>query len=98
MTAQTRIRLNIITEIEKYLIEEMNQRKSCSKKVSKYVTAFDYQIFLSATTGGVSIVLFTSVMRAPVGLASASFTLIFSLTTGIIKKLQSIARNKKNHP
>ena len=98
MTAQTRIRLNIITAIEKYLIEEMNQRKSCSKKVSKYVTVFDYQIVLSATTGGVSIILFTSVVRAPVGIASASFTLFFSLTTGITKNLQSIARNKKNHP
>ena len=29
------------------------------------------------------------------GIASASLTLIFSLTTGIIKKLLSIARNKK---
>ena len=28
-------------------------------------------------------------------IASASFTLIFSLTTGIIKKLLSITRNKK---
>ena len=34
-------------------------------------------------------------MEAPVGIASASFTLIFSLKTGIIKKLLSITRNKK---
>ena len=34
-------------------------------------------------------------MGAPVGIASASFTLIFSLKTGIIKKLLSITRNKK---
>ena len=34
----------------------------------------------------------------PVGIASASFTLIFSLTTGIVKILLSITRNKKkNH-
>ena len=32
---------------------------------------------------------------APVGIASASFTLIFSLTTGIVKKLLSTTRNKK---
>ena len=38
---------------------------------------------------------FTTVIGAPVGIASASFTLIFSLTTGIIKKLLSITRNKK---
>ena len=31
----------------------------------------------------------------PVGIASANFTLNFSLTTGIIKKLGSITTNKK---
>ena len=41
------------------------------------------------------IISFTSVVGAPVGIANASFALIFSLTTGIIKKLQSITRNKK---
>ena len=69
------------------------------QKLSKYVAAFNYidkiLIVLSATTGGVSICSFTSVVGAPVGIASASFTLIFSLTTGIIKKLLSITRNKK---
>ena len=50
---------------------------------------------LSATTGGVSIILFTSVVGAPVGIESANFTLIFSLTIGIVKKLLSTKRNKK---
>ena len=36
-----------------------------------------------------------SVVGAPVGIAAPSFTLIFSLTTGIIKKLLSIIRKKK---
>ena len=36
-----------------------------------------------------------SVVRAPVGITSASFTLIFSVITVIIKKLLSIIRNKK---
>ena len=69
------------------------------KQLSKYVTSFDYidkiLIALSATSGGVSIISFTSAVGAPVGIASASFTLIFSLTTGIIKKLLSITRSKK---
>ena len=34
-------------------------------------------------------------MGAPVGIATASFTLIFSLTTGIIKNLLSLTRNEK---
>ena len=99
LTEETKIRLNKITKIENYFHQEINQRKSCSKKLSKYVTAFDYidkiLIVLSATTGGVSIISFTSIIGAPVGIASASFTLIFSLTTGIVKKLLNITRNKK---
>ena len=99
LTDQTKYRLNEITKIENYFIEEIIQRKSCIKKLSKYVTTFDYidkiLIVLSATSGRVSIISFTSVIEAPAGIASASFTLIFSLTTGIIKKLLSITRNKK---
>ena len=52
-------------------------------------------IVLNATTGGVSIISFTSTVGGPVGIASASFTLFFSLTTGIVKKLLNITRNKK---
>ena len=67
--------------------------------MNKYVTAFDYivkiLIVLSATRSGVSISWFTSVLGAPVGIASASFTLIASLTTGIVKKLLNITRNNK---
>ena len=36
-----------------------------------------------------------SVVGAPIGIAGASFTLIFFLTTGIVKKLLSIRKNKK---
>ena len=52
-------------------------------------------IVLSATTGGVSICSFSSVVGAPVGIASASFALTFSLTTDIVKKLLSTTRNKE---
>ena len=71
LSEQTKFRLDEISKIENYFIEEINQRKLCSKKLSKYVAAFDYidkiLIVLSATTGGVSICSFTS---APVGIAS----------------------------
>ena len=99
LSEQTKFRLSEITGIENYFHQEINQRKLCFKKLSKYVTAFDYidkiLIVLSATTGGVSIILFMSVVGVTAGIASASFTLIFSLTTGIIKKLLNITRNKK---
>ena len=91
LSEQTKFRLSEIIGIENYFHQEINQRKSCSKKLNKYVTAFDYidkiLIVLSAASSGVCIILSTSVVGASVGIASASITLIFSLTTGIIKKL-----------
>ena len=99
LSEQTKFWLSEIIGIENYFHQEINQRKSCSKKLNKYVTTFDYidkiLIVLSATTRGVSIISFRSFVRAPVGIASASFTLIFSLTTGIVKKLLNRTRNKK---
>ena len=73
-----------------------------SKKLSKYIAAFDYidkaLIVLSAISGGVSLIPFASVMGILTGIGNASFALVFSLTTGIIKKVLKIARNiKKKH-
>ena len=80
-------------------IKKLIKRESCIKKLSKYEAAFDYiekiLIALIATTRGVSICSFTSVVCAPVGIASTGFTITFSLTTGIVKKLLSITRYKK---
>ena len=42
LTDQTKIRLNKITNIGNYFNQEINQRKLCSRKWSKYVAAFDY--------------------------------------------------------
>ena len=102
LTEQTKIRLNKIIEIGNYFHQEINQRKICSKKLSTYVAAFDFidkiLIVLGATSGGVSIISFTSVVEAPVAIASASITLIFFLLLGIIKQLLSItsSKNKKH--
>ena len=43
LTGQKKFRLNEISKIENYFHKEINQRKSCSKKLSKYVAAFDYK-------------------------------------------------------
>ena len=70
-----------------------------SQKLNKYISAFDYfdktLIVLSATSGGTSIISFSSVIGAPAGIASASLGLVFSLTTGIIKLFLKITRKKK---
>ena len=99
LSEQTKFRLSEIIGIESYFYQEINQRKSCSKELSKYVTAFHYidkiLMVLSAASSGVSIISFTSIVGTPVGIAHASPTLAFSLTTGIVKKLLNITRNKK---
>ena len=42
LSDQTKFRLSEIIKIENYFHQEINQRKSCTKKISKYVTTFDY--------------------------------------------------------
>ena len=71
-----------------------------SKRLSKYIASFDYfdksLIILSVATGSISIASFATVIGAPVGIVS--FSLSFSISTGIIKKLLRATRNKnKKH-
>ena len=81
------------------LTKKLTKKKSCSKKLSKFIAAFDYidKVLgaISVESDGVCIIFSVSVVGALIGIAGASFTLIFSLTIGIIKKLLSITRNKK---
>ena len=67
--------------------------------MSKYVSTFNYidkiLIALNATTGGVCIISHATVVSTPIGIVSARFTLLFVLTTGIVKKLFTTTRNKK---
>ena len=102
LSDQTKFRLYEIKKIENYVISEINEKKSYSKKLNKYVTIFDYidkiLIVLGVPSSGVSIISFVSTIGVPAGIASASFTLIFSITTGIIKKLLSTTiKKKKKH-
>ena len=90
LSEQTTFRLSEIIGIENYFHQEINQRKSCIKTLGKYVTTFDY---IEKILIAVCIISSASVIGAPVGIASASFTLIFSPTTGILKKLLSITKN-----
>ena len=96
---QTKFRLNEINKVKEYFNLEIQKRKQMTKKLSKYIAAFDYfnktLIILFSTCWGVSIISFVSDTGAPLGIASASFSLAFSLTTKIIKKLLKITRNKK---
>ena len=70
-----------------------------SKRLSEYIASFDYVgkslIVLSATSGSLSIVSFATVIEAPEGIASVTFSLAFSISTGIEKKLLKTTQNKK---
>ena len=92
-------RLSKISEIEDYFITEIKERELLSKKLSKYISFFDYfdksLIVLSVTSGSVSIASFGTVIGKPIGIRSASLSLTFSLCTGLVKKILKATRNKK---
>ena len=62
-----------------------------SKRLSKFIASFDYfdksWIVWSVTSGSISTASFATVIGVPVGIASASFSLVFSISTGIVKKI-----------
>ena len=93
------LRLNKINKIEDYFTTGNKERETISKRLNKYVAVFDYidkiLIVLSVTSGGISIICFSSNIGAPILIASPSSSLVFSLTKGIIKKLLKKTRNKK---
>ena len=101
LSDQTKFRLAETNQIKDYFNSEIQEIKIMSKKQRKYIAAFDYfdktLIVLSETVGGISIISFTIVIGVPAGLASARFTLIFSLTTEFIKKLLQITKGKRKN-
>ena len=50
---------------------------------------------MSVKAGSISIASFATVIGAPAGIISASFSLAFSISTGIIKNLLKTTRNEK---
>ena len=78
-------RLNKINEIKYYFVAEIKERELMNKRLSKYIPSFDYfdksLIVLSVTTGSISVASFATLIGAPVGIVSASFSL--AIFTGI---------------
>ena len=73
------------------------------KRLSKYISSFDdfdkSLIVLSATSGSISIASFATVIELSKIIARASFSLVFSMSAGVIKKLlkqHEIKRKKHN--
>ena len=98
----TKYRLDEINNIKEYFNAEIKERKDIIKKISKCIVAFDYAdkvfITLSASFGTLIIASYATVVGIPAGIAGASLTLIFTITTGVVKTLLNITRkNKKKH-
>ena len=68
------------------------------ERLSKFIASFNYfdksLIFLSETSGSISIASFATAIRALVGIASASFSLAFLISPGLVKATRT---KKKKH-
>ena len=95
----TKYTLDEINKIKDYFNAEIKERKDIIKKISKFIVAFDYAdklfITLSSSFGTLSIASYATIVGIPVGIAGASLTLIFTVTTGVVKTLLNITRKKK---
>ena len=88
---QQQFRLTKINQDKDYFTAEIKERELMSKRLSKYI-AFGYYfdkslIVLSAASGSTSIASFATLIGAPAEIASSSFSLAFSISTGIAKKI-----------
>ena len=99
LTEVDKYRLNEINKIKEYFNKEINERKDIINNLNKYVVSFDYldKIFvtLSASFGTLSVASHATVIGIPAGIAGASLTLIFTISTGINKSLLQVTKKKK---
>ena len=96
---EQQFRLNKINEVKDYFLADIKERELMSKRLGKYIAFFVYfdksLIVSCVTTGSISIASFTNVIVETLGMANPKFSLAFSISTGIIKKLLKTTRNKK---
>ena len=102
LTDINKYRLNGIKKVKDYFNNEINERKDIIKKLNKYIVSFDYldKIFiaLSASFGTLSTASHATVIGIPAGIAGASLTLIFTISTGVNKSLLRVTKKgKKKH-
>ena len=98
---QSNYRLSEISQIKKYFSEEIQYQQSLTNKVSKYLTAFDYSnkiltVVLTVFSGSNIFSNFNN--KQLLGLITFVFSLSFSLSFGVIIKLQQETKlRKKKH-
>ena len=101
LTEVDKYRLNEINKIKEYFNKEINERKDIINKLNKYIVGFDYPdkifITLSASFGTLSVASHATVIGIPAGIAGASLTLIFTISTGINKSLLQVTKKRKRN-
>ena len=79
--------LKKLTEIEAYLLDEIEVRERIAKKMKRYNTITDIVetglITSTVITGGISIEAFANGVGLPVGIALSETSLLFPLATVI---------------
>ena len=89
--------MNKINEIKDYFVAKIKEKELMSKRLDKYIAFCNFfdksLIVLSATSGSISIASFATLIGTPVGIVSASLSLTFLLSTGIVKK--TVKNNSK---
>ena len=98
---QTKFRLDEINKIKDYFNLETKERKETTKKLSKYIALFGYadKIFITLSTsfGTLSLVSHATIVGIPVGIPGFSLTVLFSVTTVMVKKILNFSRKKKEN-
>ena len=96
LTNIDKYRLDEINKTKDYFNKEINERKDIIKKINKYIVSFDYldKIFitLSVSFGKSIIASHAAVIGIQAGIACASLTLIFTVSTGINKSLLQMTK------
>ena len=92
-------RLNEINKIKDCFNHEISERKNIIKKLNKYTVTLNYldKIFITllASFGSLSVTSHATVLGIPLGITSASLTLLFTISTGINKSLLQMTKKKK---
>ena len=99
LNEETNNRLMEIGKIKDYFDQEVKYKQLLTSKLSKYLTGFDYAdkiltIFLTGFSG-TNIFAHVKEETQLLGLITSGFSLLFCLSSGVVKKLQQETKTRK---
>ena len=99
LNEQTNYRLMEIGKIKDYFDQEVKYQQLLTSKLSKYLTGFDYadKILTNFLTvfSGTNIFAHVKEEKQLLGLITSVFSLLFCLSSGVVKKLQKETKKRK---